>query len=252
MKIHVLLSPLNADELYFTGKTVVVVDVLRATTTIITALKNGAKKITPVESVDFAVKVSGGISGGHTLLAGERNTLMVEGFALGNSPLEFTEEAVKDKSIILFTTNGSKAIVRAKFAENLLIASFNNVSAIANRLAELGNDVEILCAGSNGMFCVEDTVCAGWIISAIQEKTEDVELSDSAKASLVLKKHFGKRILKMLKDSEHGQLLIGNGFEEDLKVAAEVDSTDLVPVYVQGEIIAPDFSGSKKSKPEKK
>ena len=83
MKVHLLFSPLNADELYFTGKTVVVIDVLRATTTILAALSNGAREITPVESVDFAVRVSGN-AGGLTLLAGERNAVKIEGFALGN------------------------------------------------------------------------------------------------------------------------------------------------------------------------
>ena len=236
MKINVLLSPLNADELYFTGKTVVVVDVLRATTTIITALKNGAKEIIPVESVDFAVKVSGGSSSGQTLLAGERNTKMIEGFVLGNSPLEFSEEKIAGKSIIHYTTNGSKAIVKAKFAENLLIGSFNNVSAVTEHLLKLDSDVEILCAGSNGMFCVEDTVCAGWLISMLQEKKGDLILSDAAEASLVLKKHYGKRVLKMLNESEHGRLLIENGFEEDLNVAAKIDSTDVIPVFLQGTI----------------
>jgi 2-phosphosulfolactate phosphatase len=234
MKINVLLSPLNADELYFTGKTVVVLDVLRATTTIIAALKNGAREIIPVESVDFAVKVSGGSSSGQTLLAGERNTKMIEGFVLGNSPLEFSQEAIAGKSIIHYTTNGSKAIVKAKFAENLFIGSFNNVSALAGLLLKLGNDVEILCAGSNGMFCIEDTVCAGWLISKIMEEKEDLILSDAAKASLVLKKHHGKKVLKMLKESEHGRVLIENGFEEDLNVAAKIDSTDIIPVFSQG------------------
>ncbi len=236
MKINVLLSPLNADELYFTGKTVVVIDVLRAATTIITALKNGAREIIPVESVDFAVKVSGGSSVGQTLLAGERNTKMIEGFVLGNSPLEFTEEVISGKSIILYTTNGSRAIVKAKFAENLLIGSFNNVSALANYLVKLNKDVEILCAGSNGMFCVEDTVCAGRLISEIMKSKENLELSDAANASLILKKHYNKSVLKMLEQSEHGKRLIENGFEEDLKVAAKVDSTEIIPFYSQGVI----------------
>ena len=113
MKIRTLLSPLNVEELYFTKKTTVVIDVLRATTTIVTALHNGAKEIIPVSSIEFAMKISGG---GQMLLGGERNAEKIDGFTFGNSPLEYTEEAVKGKSIILFTTNGSKALVRAKFS----------------------------------------------------------------------------------------------------------------------------------------
>src|SRR5512135_2548557 len=115
MRVNVLFSPVIADELFFTGKTVIVIDVLRASTTIITALQNGAKEIVPVATVEFAVKVSGGMFGGQTLLAGERNTKKIEGFYLGNSPLEFVPEAVSGKSIIHYTTNGTKAIVKAKF-----------------------------------------------------------------------------------------------------------------------------------------
>ncbi len=236
MKINVLLSPLNADELYFTGKTVLVIDVLRAATTIVTALTNGAREIIPVESVDFAVKVSGGSATGQTILAGERNTKMIEGFLLGNSPAEFQKDVVDGKSVILYTTNGSKAIVRAKFAENLIIGSFNNISAVVSYLVDLANDVEILCAGSNGMFCIEDTVCAGRFISEIMKRVDEVSLSDGANASVVLNKHFGKSPKKMLKQTDYGKLLIENGFEEDLNIASQIDSSDIVPLFSQGVI----------------
>jgi 2-phosphosulfolactate phosphatase len=235
MKVHLLFSPLNADELYFTGKTVVVIDVLRATTTILAALSNGAREITPVESVDFAVRVSGN-AGGLTLLAGERNAVKIEGFALGNSPLEFSEENVRDKSIVFYTTNGSKAIVRAKFAENLFVASFNNIRAVAEKLLSLKNDVEIMCAGSNGMFCVEDSVAAGFLVDELKKRNEEIELTDAAKVALVLKKHYGKNVLKMLRESEHGKELIEKGFEEDLKFAAKLNSLDLVPFYENGSL----------------
>jgi len=109
MKTNVHFSYINTDELAYTGKTTVVIDVLRASTTIIQALQNGAREVIPVASVEFAVKVSGGMFGGQTLLGGERNTKKLEGFALGNSPFEYTPEVVSGKTIILFTTNGSKA-----------------------------------------------------------------------------------------------------------------------------------------------
>jgi len=112
MKLNIMFSPVNKDELYFTGKTTVVIDVLRASTTIITALSNGAKEVIPVATVEFAVKVSGGMFGGHTLLGGERNTHKIEGFALGNSPTEYEGRLIEDKSIVYFTTNGSKAKIK--------------------------------------------------------------------------------------------------------------------------------------------
>ena len=133
MKINIHYTHQQFDELYFTGKTSVVIDVLRASTVIVTALKNGAREVIPVGTVDFAMKVSGNAFGGQTILGGERNTKKVEGFNLGNSPLEYKPEVVTGKSIILYTTNGSKAIVKAKFSENLYICCFNNLPAIADQ-----------------------------------------------------------------------------------------------------------------------
>ena len=236
MKINVLFSPATADELYFTGKTTVVIDVLRATTTIVTALQNGAKEIVPVATVEFAVKISGGMFGGQTLLGGERNTKKIEGFALGNSPLEYTEEVVSGKAIVLYTTNGTKAIAKAKFSETLVTCSFANISSVASFLSGLNKDVEIVCAGRSNNFSMEDSVCAGKLISEISKLNEELYLSDSAKASVALNKSFGKNILKMLEESEHGNILLDNGFEEDLKYCSKLNSSSAIP-YFTGNVL---------------
>lgn len=231
MKANVLLSPVGLDELYFTGKTTIVIDILRASSTIVTALQNGAKEIVPVASVEFAVKVSGGMFGGQTLLGGERNTKKIEGFALGNSPLEYSTEVVTGKSIIFYTTNGSKAIVKAKFSQNLFICSFMNLAAVAQKLVALDTDFEILCSGRNNLYSMEDTVCAGKIISEVLKLNENLVLTDAAKASVALSKSFGKNILKMMKESEHGKILIENGFGEDLKYCSKLSTSEVIPYY---------------------
>lgn len=231
MKINVHFTPGGVDELWFTGKTTVVIDVLRATSTIITALQNGAREIIPVASVEFAVKVSGGMFGGLTLLGGERNTKKIEGFALGNSPLEYTAKIVSGKSIILFTTNGTKAIVKGKFSQSLFICSFLNLNAIADRLVKLGNDIEVVCSGRNNLFSLEDAICAGKLISEIIKLKEDISVTDTSKASMSLFKSFGKSIPKMLADTEHGKLLIENGFEEDIKYCSKLNTVDIVPGF---------------------
>lgn len=236
MKINVLLSPHNVDELYFTGKTVVVIDVLRASTVIVTAICNGAKEVIPVGSVEFGMKVSGNAFGGQTLIGGERNMHKIDGFNLGNSPLEYNSETITGKSIILYTTNGSKAIVKAKFAEDLFICCFNNLGSVAKHLVELNKDFEILCAGSDGMFNLEDTVCAGKLITEIETLNQDVELTDAAKASIVLSKSSGKNILKMLSECEHGKRLIDNEYGDDLKFAAQKDISQCVPYFDSGVI----------------
>jgi 2-phosphosulfolactate phosphatase len=234
MKTNVSFSYINTDELAHTGKTTVVIDVLRASTTIIQALQNGAREVIPVASVEFAVKVSGGMFGGQTLLGGERNTKKLEGFALGNSPLEYTTDVVSGKTIILFTTNGSKAIVKAKFSENLFIASFTNLNAVANHLAKLNLDFEILCSGRGNNFSMEDVVCAGKLISEIQKINENLELTDSAKASVMLSKAAGKNLLTMMKQTEHGKILIENNFTEDIKFCSKINTSDTIPYLTSG------------------
>jgi len=231
MKLDVLFSPVQADELFFTGKTTVVIDVLRASSTIITALSNGAKEVVPVGTVEFAVKVSGGIFGGQTLLGGERNTKKIEGFALGNSPSEYTKEIVSGKSIVFYSTNGSRAIVKAKYSTNLFVCSFNNLKTVAKHIKMLNQDVIILCAGNNNLFSLEDSVCAGMLVSELIAGNKTIELTDASTGALTLFKSFGKNIFKMLSETDHGQLLINNGFEVDLKACAELDSTDVIPFY---------------------
>jgi 2-phosphosulfolactate phosphatase len=236
MKINVLYSNLHLDELYFTGKTCVVIDVLRASTVIVTALANGAKEVIPVNTVDFAVKVSGDAFRSQTILGGERNTKKVEGFALGNSPLEYSPEVIGGKAIILYTTNGSRSIVKAKFAENLFIACFNNLDAIVRHLLILGKDAEIICAGTNGGFNLEDAVCAGNIIANLDANNKEIEFTDSAVASRLLFKNYSKSITRMLKNTDHGKLLIENGFASDIKECAKLNSTDIIPYYISGVI----------------
>lgn len=234
MKLNVFFSPVIVDELYFTGKTTVIIDVLRATSTIITAIDNGAKEIVPVATVEFAVKVSGGMFGGQTLLGGERNTKKIEGFALGNSPFEYSKEVVENKSIVFYTTNGTKAIAKAKYSENLFACSFLNITAIVNQLISLQTDVEIICSGRNNYFSLEDSVCAGMLVSKLKNHHNDFELNDSAKASLILYEKLGGDILQMLKTSEHGKILIENGFEADLEYCSKIDMFDIVAYYSSG------------------
>jgi 2-phosphosulfolactate phosphatase len=231
MKLNVFLSPIIVDELYFTGKTTVVIDILRATSTIATAINNGAKEVVPVASVEFAVKVSGGMFGGQTLLGGERNTKKIEGFALGNSPFEYSKDIVEGKSIVFFTTNGTKSIVKSKYSENLYTCSFLNISAVVKHLITLNTDVEIVCAGRNNYFSIEDSICAGMLISKIKKVKEDSYLNDSGIAVLTLYEKYGGNLIKMMRESDHGKILLENGFEADLEYCSSIDMLDVIPVY---------------------
>jgi 2-phosphosulfolactate phosphatase len=240
MKIDVCFDPFELDELELRGKNIVVIDVLRSSTTIVVALNNGAREIIPVESIENAVKISGSLFGDVTLRGGERNGKTIQGFNLGNSPLEYTEATVKGKSIIFCTTNGSVAMYKSRFAQNLAIGSFVNVSTVIDFIKEIQSDFLIICAGKANTvsnFSLEDTVCAGMIVHKLAAaKDIDLELTDSSLASQGLYKIYGKSLLRLMKNTEHGKYLVEIGFLEDIKVATAVDSYPVLPV-LSGNVI---------------
>lgn len=237
MRIDFHFTPNQADELTLRDKTVVVIDVLRASTSIVTALSNGAREIIPATTVESAMKISGNLAGNTVILGGERNGKRIEGFNLGNSPLEYTEERVRGKAIIFTSTNGSQAIVRARYAHELVVCGFINISTVADFLRERPRDVVILCAGRNGMFSMEDTVCGGMLLSRVVDETAaETSLSDGAMAAMVLSRSYGKGLLKMVKSTEHGRYLEEIGFGEDLKICVAVDSVPVLPI-LEGNVL---------------
>jgi 2-phosphosulfolactate phosphatase len=240
MKIDVTFNSLDLDELQLRDKNVVVIDVLRSSTTVTLALNNGAREIIPVESIENAVKISGSLFGDVTLRGGERNGKIIQGFNLGNSPLEYSEATVKGKSIIFCTTNGSVAMYRSRFARHLAVGSFVNVSAVIDFIKGINSDFLLICAGRANAFSnfsLEDAICAGMIIQKLlQDKSLTIEFTDASLATLALQKSYGRSILKMLKNTEHGRYLIEIGFSEDIKLCAAVDSVPVLPV-LSGNVI---------------
>jgi 2-phosphosulfolactate phosphatase len=240
MKIELSFSAGQFDDLQLRDKNVIVIDVLRASSTITVALNNGAREIIPVASIESAVKISGSLFGEVTLRGGERNGKTIEGFNLGNSPLEYSEAAVKGKSIIYCTTNGSVAMAKSRYARALVVGSFLNLTTVVEYIKEENKDFLFICAGrinTIGYFSLEDAVCAGMMIQKLV-KIEGLELnlSDSAKAAYALYKSFGRSVLKMLKTCEHGKYLIEIGFADDLKICAAVDSVPVLPVQIENKI----------------
>jgi 2-phosphosulfolactate phosphatase len=228
---EVHLTPLHLDELQLKDKNLVVIDVLRSTSTMLTALANGAKEFIPVGDIESAVKISGSLFGDVTLRGGERNGRMIEGFNLGNSPDEYKEQTVKGKSIIFMTSNGTPAIVRGRYAKNLVIAGFLNLSRVVDFLRSLNEDFAILCAGKENKFALEDVVCAGKILVNLgKEIHASLVPDDGAVAAIALEKTFGKNILRMLQECEHGRYLTEIGFAGDLRMCAQIDSHPVLPM----------------------
>lgn len=219
------------------GVNLVLVDVLRATSTIVTAMANGCKGIIPVPSLEEARAVATGTGSG-VVLAGERNGFRPEGFDLGNSPFEFSRDAVGDKVVVLSTTNGTKALISASKARNILICSFLNLGAVARRCVEIGGEIFILCSGRGGSFSMEDAGCGGALVERILEMG-DVETSDSAKASLCLYRGYDRDPYRIFLESSHGRYLLDIGFGDDLSFCARIDLFDIVPVFSGGMVRLP-------------
>jgi 2-phosphosulfolactate phosphatase len=171
------------------GRGIVVLDVLRATTTVITALANGAKAVIPAATSEEAVRLASNLEKDGVLLAGERKSVKIEGFALGNSPLEMTPEVVAGKTIVLATTNGTPALVAAQGGDPVLVGAPANFAALTMRahqeLADRG-ELVIICAGRERQFALEDGYAAGRLVKAVKKGLGRVELNDAAHAALAL------------------------------------------------------------------
>jgi 2-phosphosulfolactate phosphatase len=240
VQVNVFFSANHLDELELRDKIVVAIDVLRASTTITYAMRAGAREIIPVATVAAAMKIVGNLHSTSTILCGERGGKRVEGFKLGNSPFEYTEEAVRGKALILTTTNGAVALTKAKYARECFVTSFVNLSATIEALAAIPNmdseDLIILCSGREDQFSLEDATCAGMLITRMMPRFGTMKLSDSARAALSVYHQYGSDIYRTLVDSDHGQHLLELGFEQDIRAASQIDSVPLVPVLEQNAI----------------
>lgn len=239
MKLDLLFLPSEIRNSNLEEKLVIVIDVLRASSTIVTALNNGAKDIIPVESQEDATRLMQEIGRKYVLLCGERGGQKIEGFDLGNSPFEYTNEVIQDKTLIFCSTNGSRAIVRASSAAKLMIGCFVNLGAVLEgALGSKPKEMVLLCSGKEDRFSLEDTVCAGMMTSRLQERLpKSLELSDSAWAGLQIYHQYQKDLLKMLNSSAHGRYLLTLGFQEDLVYCSQVDSFPVVPVLETGHLV---------------
>jgi 2-phosphosulfolactate phosphatase len=235
MRIESFFTPNEIDESLVKGKTVAVIDALRACTTIAFAVSMGCQRIIPVESVEAATNLAASLDKEVTLLGGEKEGKRIDGFELGNSPLEYSAEAVKGKTIIFATSSGTRAISKSKGAKQVLITSFVNMSSVAAYAGEIGDLLTVVCAGKQGRFALEDAVCAGMLIERLCRDYEP-DLNDGAQAARLLYKLNEQSIPSLLKNCEHGRYLEGLGFGEDLDVCGRVDSLGILPIVKEGRI----------------
>jgi 2-phosphosulfolactate phosphatase len=216
------------------GRVVAVIDVLRASTTIAVALANGARAVIPFASSEDAALRAKSFDRSEVRLAGERRMQRVHGFDLGNSPAEFTAEAVEGKTVLLATTNGTPALVGVTGARDVVVAAYVNFTAVTALLRSAlrgGTDVSIICAGHDGHFSLEDSACAGRYVRMVTKSLPGVVLNDAAFASALVERQYKDNRERVFADSTHGRALAEAGFEGDLRLAAELDRYAVVPFY---------------------
>jgi 2-phosphosulfolactate phosphatase len=226
VQVHLLPELVPAGRLR--GGVAVVIDVLRATTTIIHALVAGCTAVRPCAEVDEARSLAGGMRAGRVLLAGERGGAPLAGFDLGNSPREYTPNLCRGNMLVLTTTNGTRALLRAAEAERVLLAAFVNFSAVCEQIRQDSRPLHLICAGTEGEVALEDTLLAGALVNYLCDVVE-VRLNDGARLAWDCFEHHGQVLQDALELSRGGAILKQLGYDEDIRTAARVDQFNLVP-----------------------
>jgi 2-phosphosulfolactate phosphatase len=250
MYIDVVFNPYEFKSRDPIGKSITVIDVLRATTSIAYAFwgyrgsddktPQGANKIIPVETLDEALELHGKINGDDILLTGERFCLKPKDFDLGNSPNTYLQNIVQGKTLIYTTTNGTRALKLSEGAKFITTSSFVNASKSAQVLFEQGNDVIVFCAGRSNKTTIEDSSCAGLIVSLLVDmcKKDNIpfELSDGADIAMTYYQQNKDNLLFLLQKAEAGQNLIEVGLEQDIEDCVKVDFLPFATKFENGTI----------------
>lgn len=232
-RMEVCLSPALL-HLYDTeGAVVVIIDIFRATSTITAALHNGARRVIPVASVTECIAIGESIPG--SITAGERDGKVADGLQYGNSPAEYPPHFIRDKTLVLTTTNGTRLLHMIKGASDIIIGSFLNLDAVCAFLLAQNKNVLLGCASWKDRFNLEDTLFAG----AVVEKTRHAfEVNcDSARAAGHLFQSSKGDFIAFLKDSSHYKRLSAYGLEQDMIYCATPNLHPVVPFLYKGEIV---------------
>jgi 2-phosphosulfolactate phosphatase len=224
MQVHVALMPGEFPELDLAGRVALVVDVFRATTMVVAAFGAGCARVIPVASEAAARSRAAALAPEPVLLAGERGGDPIDGFDLGNSPLDCTSERVGGRTLVLTTTNGTRA-------------ALTNVGAAAQWAAGHRRDVTVLCAGEQGRFSLEDAVCAGLLVAGVLRANPEAKLTDAARAAHRLGISYGAEPDRLKQDAAWARQLYRRGRAADLEACVRIDVAALVPELVAGAVV---------------
>lgn len=235
MKLDVAFAPADLTPGDAAGRTVVVVDILRFTTTACAALQAGARAVVPAASTEEALQLQRTLGSSDVLLGGERGGRKIEGFALGNSPREMTQAAVGGKLLVMTTTNGTRALLAVQGARTVFLGSAANFSALGARLRalfEARQELLILCSGKEGSFALDDAYCAGrFVEAALGGRPRWRGLNDGAIAALDLVRRYGQRWERPLTTSASGQALKQIDHDDDVTHCAIADTAPVIPLF---------------------
>lgn len=237
------------------GGVAVMIDVLRASTTIVHALAAGARAVVPCEQVQQARVLAANRPAEEVLLGGERDGVLIDGFDLDNSPLKYTETTVRGRTVVFTTTNGTRALARSSEADRILIGAFVNLKAVAGMLVADERPIHLVCAGTRGKITAEDVLCAGAIANEVRNAISGANWTDEeARIAVdVYAAHSRDEgtLLDALRESRGGRNLRAGGFDADIERAATWDLFNLVPEYSPGtnqiEAVPPLETGGKRS-----
>lgn len=230
MRLDVFLTPGELAAADILDRPVVVLDILRATSSIVQALSAGARSIFPVASIEEALRLANTFGRDDVLLCGERKCMPIEGFDLGNSPLEFTREQVAGKTLVMSTTNGTHLMSLTGGASRVLIGALLNLSAVVDELVRTEAEPVLLCSGRDKHFALEDATVAGLIASRLMDaRPGEWRLNDGALAALTLMRTHPPDEA-FFATTASGRLVLDAGMAEDLAFCARVDTVDIVPV----------------------
>lgn len=234
--LYTSLSPTLLHLYEVSNSVVVIIDVLRATSTITTALYNGAKSVIPVDSVARCIEIGKQIQG---ITAGERDGRIAEGLEYGNSPFEYPRDFVEGKTLVLTTTNGTRLLHMAleKGAKEIITGSFPNLTAVCNHLIEMKQNVILGCAAWKDRVNMEDTLFAGAVISKI--KQHFIVNCDSSHMAETMYEKGKKDLFSFLQknDASHYHRLMGFGLENDIRYCLTADAANVLPIYKEGKLI---------------
>lgn len=233
--LYTCLSPSLLNVYDVANSVIVIIDVLRATSTIATALYNGAKAVIPVDSVQQCIQIGQQLN---AITAGERDGKIVEGLQYGNSPLEYPRSFIEDKTLVLTTTNGTRLLHMAseKGAQQIITGSFPNLSAVCNYLIACKQSVILGCAAWKEKVNIEDTLFAGAVIQHIQNYfTIHCDASIIAK-SLYQQASANCYAFMQQQDATHYHRLISYGLENDIRYCLTADVANILPIYKDGKL----------------